>query len=323
MGSILIKPFWRAMNFLASLLWATGTALARRFAKERKRLSARVISVGNIQVGGAGKTPLVAYLSRQAQERGLRVCILTRGYGARWEKQGGIIAPDESSLDPADCGDEALLLHELAPGAWIGVGADRARQFEAVKNAAQNLGSPKIDLVILDDGFQNHRLYKDLDIVALTSARWGQKIFRDFRCAMKKADLLVWTKGEKRPADFGRPLARVQMEPPRASSQDRFLLVTGLADGAQARQSIERAGYRIEKHFSFPDHARYAPAVVDSIIEEAKSKGLKLIMTGKDWVKWRPMVRENLRGSLIEVLEPSLKLDLSDEKIWNQVIWES
>jgi tetraacyldisaccharide 4'-kinase len=314
MGSIFIGT----LNILASFLWSSGTMLARRFSKNRIRLPARVISVGNIQVGGAGKTPLVAYLARQAKDRGLTVCILCRGYGARWETQGGVIAPGLSSPDARECGDEASLLHELAPDAWIGVGADRARQFDEVLKLVS-----RIDLVLLDDGFQNHRLEKDLDIVALTSARWGQKIFRDFRGALRRAHLLVWTKGEVRPRDFRRPFVRVKMELPQAPSSSRYLLVTGLADGAHARQSIERAGYVIEKHLTFPDHARYAEVVVDSIVQEARSRGLKIAMTGKDWVKWRSFVPAPLNGSLIEVLEPKLQLDPSDEKIWNQVIWES
>lgn len=324
MGSVAFHP----LNVVASVLWATGTACARKFSGERKRLSARVISVGNIQVGGAGKTPLVAYLARQAHDRGLSVCILTRGYGAKWESQGGVIEPEQRSpeknlIDASECGDEALLLHELAPHAWIAVGADRAKQFEVAAEALRAQGNRKFDLVILDDGFQNHRLHKDLDLVALTSARWGQKIFRDFRSALKSADLLVWTKGESKPADCGRPMVRVRMEIPKTQSQDRYFLVTGLADGGYARKSAESAGYKIEKHLTFPDHARYAPAVVDSILEEVRGQGLKLAMTGKDWVKWRAHVNDRLKDTLIEVLEPAVQLDLVDEKIWNQVIWES
>jgi tetraacyldisaccharide 4'-kinase len=322
MGSVVSA----ALNIFASFLWATGTACARFFSKPKTRLPAKVISIGNIQVGGAGKTPLVAFLAGQAHERGKQVCILTRGYGARWEKTGGMISPHESGLSPTDCGDEALLLHELAPHAWIGVGADRARQFQAVVDAVQAQGRARIDLVVLDDGFQNHRLEKDLDIVALTSAHWGQKIFRDFRSALKRAHLLVWTKGDERPrglANLGKPLVRVQMQldPPVFAS--RFLLITGLADGAQARKSMELAGYRIEKHLTFPDHARYASIVTQTILDDARAQGLKLLMTGKDWVKWRALVGENLKGSVIEVVEPQLRLDPEGEKIWNQVIWES
>ncbi len=319
MGSIAFYP----LNCVASFFWAVATASARRFSKSRKRLPARVVSIGNIQVGGAGKTPLVAFLARQAHARGLQVCILSRGYGAEWETRGGVIAPGDGVLDAAECGDEALLLHELAPHAWIGIGADRARQFGSVSAAVQSQGQPKIDLVILDDGFQNHRLQKDLEIVALTSARWGQKIFRDFRGALKSASLLVWTKGEDRPQDYGRPMVRVLMDLPRSQFSESFLLITGLADGDHARRAAEQAGYRIAKHFRFPDHARYAPAVIDSMIQEARSQRLKIAMTGKDWVKWRPFVNGPLKESMFEILEPELRLDPSDEKIWNRVIWES
>jgi tetraacyldisaccharide-1-P 4'-kinase len=113
------------------------------------------------------------------------------------------------------------------------------------------------------------------------------------------------------------------MEISKTETSGKYLLVTGLADGGHARNSAERAGYQIEKHLTFPDHARYAPAVMESILEEAKAQGLRIAMTGKDWVKWRPYVDSRLKGSMIEVLEPTVQLDQNDEKIWNQVIWES
>jgi tetraacyldisaccharide 4'-kinase len=126
------------LNFLASLLWSIGSWFARGTAK-RVVLSARVISVGNIQVGGAGKTPLVAHLARQGIKRGLKVCILCRGYGGAWEADGGVLPPQDSRAarpDGQNCGDEAALLHDLVPQAWIGVGADRAASFNEVKKGA-------------------------------------------------------------------------------------------------------------------------------------------------------------------------------------------
>jgi tetraacyldisaccharide-1-P 4'-kinase len=166
-------------------------------------------------------------------------------------------------------------------------------------------------------------LEKDLDIVALTSARWGQKIFRDFRSALKLANLLVWTKGDERPKSFGRPMVKMRIELPSAQEDGaKYLLVTGLADGNQARLAMEKAGYLIQRHLTFPDHARYALAVMDSILEDVKRQGLKLALTGKDWVKWRSYIVEKGLESMVRVLEPELRLDPHDEKIWSQVLWE-
>jgi tetraacyldisaccharide 4'-kinase len=317
MGSI----FNRAMNIVVSFIWALASKLARKLSRSRVRLPVRVVSVGNLQVGGAGKTPLVAFLSRQAIQRGKRVCILTRGYGSEWEFSGGVVFPGNDPADADQCGDEAALLHDLVPEAWIGVGADRSRQFADIQKLCAERGVGSIDLVVLDDGFQHHRLFKDLEVVALTSSRWGERLFRDFQCALKGAHLVAWTKGDRRPDPKGRPMVRFRMEIPNVESQQAHLLVTGLADGNYAKGSAERAGYRIAKHLRFRDHARYAPAVTQAIFEEARTDGLKLMMTGKDWVKWRQVMSISQKSVPIEVIEPAVQLDASDEKIWNQVIW--
>jgi len=108
---------------LLSALWSTVNAgmrlAARRGWVGSRKLPARVLSVGNLQVGGAGKTPLVALIAQEAIARGQRVCILSRGYGGIWEANGGVIAPGKEPAHPALCGDEPALLHELAPEAWI------------------------------------------------------------------------------------------------------------------------------------------------------------------------------------------------------------
>lgn len=303
-------------NSLASLIWSSLSALARACARPRS-LGVRTIAVGNIQAGGAGKTPLVARIAREAGEKGLTVCILCRGYGGSWEARGGggVIAPGEAVPETELCGDEAALLHELAPRAWIGIGADRCAQLGRVRARTPD---GKIDLVILDDGFQHHRIRRDLDIVALTSARPGERLFRDFPWMVRRAALLVWTKGERRPRSFGAPMIRARFRVPKPDFASSICLVTGLADGEAARKAALEAGYRVERHIPFPDHARYAETDVRSIFEEARARGLKVATTGKDWVKWREM---GIPGDSVLVLEPQIELEEQDREIWERVLW--
>jgi tetraacyldisaccharide 4'-kinase len=303
-------------TWLGSLVWSLATAFIRLLSAvgilRPTDLGVRVISVGNIQAGGAGKTPLVGLIAREASQRGLRVCILSRGYGGHWEKTGGVISPEGPLLTSAECGDEPVLLRELAPQAWIGVGADRVRQFEQVKKAAGGF-----DLVLLDDGFQHWRIKKDLEIVAVTGARPSTMLFRDFRSALSRAHLIVWTKGPQNPESWKRPWVKLRFQLGPATAQLPLVLVTGLADGASAFQLLRDGGYRVERHISFPDHARYDRAEIDRIMNSAREKGLVVAVTGKDWVKWRELgvARED-----VLVFEPEPRVEEGRE-LWEKILW--
>lgn len=302
----------------ASALWSTTNA-AIRYAVEKKlftpaRLKARVISVGNIQAGGAGKTPLVAQIAKEAFERGLQSCILTRGYKGQWETQGGVLSPKDRSISSRLCGDEAALLHELCPHAFIGVGSDRVRQYELVLQKSKL----PIDCVILDDGFQNWKIQKDVDVVALTSAKRDQTLFRDWDQELKKADLLVWTKGEDRPHDFGKPMARVRFRlPENQNKKQGYWLVTGIADGGFASYCSSEAGYQIRRHLQFRDHADYEESEIKKILKEASEHQCRVLTTGKDWVKWREL---GISRSEVIVLEPELVFE-EGRDIWTQILW--
>jgi tetraacyldisaccharide 4'-kinase len=315
------------LNITASFAWSAASAASRvltPLVRPPFQAGVRVISVGNIQAGGSGKTPLTAEIARQGVARGLSVCILLRGYGSEWERSGGVIAPSSAvnstamapAIATAFCGDEAALLHDLVPQAWIGVGANRVEGLRSVRALAEKIDA-KIDLIVLDDGFQNHQLKKDLEIVALTPATRGQKPFRDFDSALKHADLVILTKGENHALHSDRPTARAQFKIREAPSQAPVLLVTAVADGEQVERSVKAAGYRVARHRRFADHAFYGRATVESLVMEAKTEGLQLAMTGKDWVKWKEISAD----SSVWVLEPQVVLDSESETVWNRIIW--
>lgn len=319
------KPLIRAVSLVWAALSAGARIAARRGWISVARLPVRVVSVGNIQAGGAGKTPLVAAVAREAAERGITACILCRGYGGEWEREGGMLFPGMATPEAQICGDEAALLHGLAPLAVIGVGADRAVQWERAYPAAQARGL-EIGLVILDDGFQHWKIRKDVEIVALTSFGPGDVAFRDARRALGQADLLVWTKGDKRPPmPREKPWVRIRfrLAPPKAE-QGGVWLVTGVADGKSVEELAGSAGYRVERHISFPDHARYAATMVQELVESALRAQVGIAVTGKDWVKWREIdgVHEGSGPGQVTVLEPELEWQEGRE-VWNRVLWGS
>jgi len=301
----------------ASCVWSSVSGVVRFLAStgfmNKKELNCRVISVGNLQVGGAGKTPLVAQIANEAAELGLRVCILIRGYKGSWESQGGVLFPGGPRANAQETGDEAALLQELCPKAYIGVGASRYAQYQRV---VDSLGA--VDLVVLDDGFQNQQIKKDLEILALTSAKPWQVLFRDRLSAVSKAHLLIWTKGTEEPKTYGRPRVRVAFELPPVHGISVWL-VTGVADEESVYLTALRAGYRIVQRLPFQDHARYDREAVERILADAQGDQCRVAITGKDWVKWRDL--GVLKSDLI-VLEPSVVFKEGRE-LWSEGVWNT
>lgn len=311
-------------TWLGSQIWSTLNKYAREAQSqgwiEAVKLPARVISIGNLQAGGTGKTPLTIYLAKQAVARDLQVAILTRGYRSVWEKTGGVISPLDPTPSPYLCGDEVALMRQQVKEAWIGVGADRVVQFEKLQSVASIRGERQFDLIILEDGFQNLKIKKDLDIVAITSEEFGNKLFRDKTSALQKNNLVILTKGDEFPQSLNAeiPRAIVKYKYPKPS-MDRYLFVCALADPFLARESLLKAGFKIQSMASFADHHPYTADEVRVLLKEAEGQGWKVLLTGKDWVKWKDLgVLENL----VTVVEPEIEF-VSGENIWNQIVWKS
>jgi tetraacyldisaccharide 4'-kinase len=311
-----------------SACWSTASGISREAVRRgwvrSEDLGVRVVSVGNLQAGGAGKTPLVARICQEAAERGVEVCVLTRGYRGRWESDLGIIAPGEASVAPADSGDEAALLHELCPKAWIAVGADRVRAF---REALARKGTP-FGLVVLDDGFQHTRIRKDLEIVALTSASPAERLFRDHADALRYAHLRVWTKGGVEPElpGGGRAEVKVRFEPKPLSgslvrSGSPLALLTGIGDGVEVRRSLEACGWRVASHLEFADHAVYTPAEVSRWLADSGRAGRIPATTGKDWVKIRALDGAPAMSS-VAVFEPTPVFEKGGD-LWVEKLWGS
>ncbi len=324
-------------NLTASAIWSVLNGVHRALYqlgwREPIDLGVRVVSVGNIQAGGAGKTPLTAILAREALARGWIPVILTRGYLGERERSGGVLSPGSGEgrlISVAEWGDEPVLLRELVPGAWIGVGADRAEVFRyqvwpRVMADHAGLGESALKariMVILDDGFQHLRIRRDLELVALTSDRPWHRVFREFSNVLNRADLLVWTKGERPPIQAS-DLRRVQVtlkvpRPEPHESRATWWLFTGLGDGREVHENLKRAGWKVVRHLEFRDHARYDPEVLRSLLNDMAYAGARALTTGKDWVKWREQGVGT--GDAVKVIEPEVEFQEGRER-WVAALW--
>ncbi len=295
------------MISLLSFIWSLINAARRRlFAVgllRSVRLPVPVVSVGNLQAGGSGKTPIVVALAREALSMGRVPIVLMRGYRGEWSRTGGLIVPGVGDADPALCGDEAALIHDQVPGAWVGVGADRLASFERAMQTAIREGRPSPDWVVLDDGHQHLRIARDLEVVAVTDATRGEIPFRDWRGARSGPNIPcheIRTKSAAR--DGALPRLQLRLVPPAVSeAEEKLWAVSGIGSPRDFESSLIDAGWRVVRRTDFPDHARYAPEWVAACLEEATRAGLRIALTGKDWVKWRAL---GVKPGAVRVFEP-------------------
>lgn len=225
-------------------------ALYRAGVLRGKRLHRPVLSIGNIAAGGAGKTPAVIAVCRALAARGLRVAVLTRGYGRGDSSYSGPV----TSSDPDKFGDEPVLLRRSIIGEIL-VGKNRyanARDFDC-------------DVFVLDDGFQHLRLRRDYDLVIDAPARF----YREGRSALKDADAVI--------------PRRLRTLVPEDLRGRRVFAFAGLADDEQFFASLREAGLEVAGTKSFPDHHRYTAADVEALKRDAG--GLPLVTSEKDKVK--------------------------------------
>ena len=222
-------------------------ALYRAGVLKSKRLRAPVISVGAIAAGGSGKTPATIAVAGALAARGLRVAVLTRGYGRAGT--GGVI----TELDADRYGDEPVLIKKRLPQVEVIVG----------KNRYENAMRSDADVFVLDDGFQHLQLHRDVDVVIDHPASF----FREGRAALRDADVILPRK--------------IRLRIPDSLRGKRVFAFAGLADNEQFFESLDLmlAGTR-----SFPDHHRYTAADIEAIKREAANADA-IVTTEKDAVK--------------------------------------
>lgn len=338
LGIWTLSQCWSAVNYVAR--W--GVKINPGYVTD---LGVRTISVGNVQAGGSGKTPLVRALAQEFIDRGLRVCILSRGYCGMWERDPHALTPREKNLHDvvavSDCGDEVALLRELLPKAWFGVGADRVAAFFRAQKELELLGSLhgltglKFDCVILDDGLQHWKIRRDLDLIAVTSDQAHERVFRESlrRILLKRSGtsrenpetLWVWTKGERSP--FGHFSKSEYLE--KSVCKVRYHLemseplekgakvwsVSGIADPQRFYTALVNEGLQVIHHLAFGDHHHYRHAQLDEIFTAAKNAGARVVTTGKDSVKWR-----DLGFTDFNTVEPVLEWESGREN-WDNALW--
>ncbi|MDE2143893.1 MAG: tetraacyldisaccharide 4'-kinase [Elusimicrobia bacterium] len=328
----------KALLGAASLAYGAGVlgrkALYAMNVLRRKRIGAKVICIGNLTVGGTGKTPAVLLAAETLRRRGHDVSVVSRGYGRTAPKKDVTVLIDGRHTDWRLCGDEPWMIHQSLQGQGVPVLVcpDRAK---AGALAVEMYGS---SVVILDDGFQHLKLHRDLDVV-LVNARdpfGGRRLLplgnlREPLSALRRAHLVVVTHADRITApelsalreeihaihpgvtilesahkadhvldvrtEKKHPLAHLKGKPVAAFS--------GLGDPLSFETQLEELGATLAQTWRYPDHHAYTAQELRSV--ESLRGGLPLVTTFKDFVRLPDDWREILGG---EVLVLGIKLEI-------------
>lgn len=278
---------------------------------ERVRLSTPVVSVGNVAMGGTGKTPVSLWLCRAALAAGLTPCVLTRGYRASPPSLPWRVGPHDP---PGACGDEPLLLKRACPKAEVVVDPVRRRGGLWASEAL----AP--DLFVLDDAFQHLALERDLDLCLLRTddlgESWGRTFpagyWREGETALRRAHaFLIKTpdgslgslsaQGRGRLASLERPVFAFSLAPQallplhggppiRDLGQEPYVVACGVAHPGQVAHTAQQLlGYPPEEVLVFADHHAFDEADLRSLRARAGQTGAgHVLVTAKDAVKIDP-----------------------------------
>lgn len=288
------------MRLLATL-YARGASWRRswyaRHPEARRRLARPVISVGNLAVGGSGKTPVVAALASWLLSEGERPSILSRGYARKRGVDGIVVVSDrERVLEPvARSGDEPQMLARALPGVPVLAGSDRF--------VAGRIAEHRFDCTVhlLDDGFQHFALHRDVDLLLVSAGDLSDSVLpagrlREPLDAAKAADAILVTGSDAGPADLAARLGvRHAFEVIVAYGAPRFLepfgtlvsptagrralAVAGIARPARFFDAARAQGWEIVQELAFRDHHWFSESDLKRMLSTARAANAGVILT--------------------------------------------
>ena len=271
----------------------------------QERLPCPVVSVGNLTVGGTGKTPTVILIARMLREKGRRPAVLSRGYGGAARSPVNTVSDGKRILMGwRDAGDEPLLIAKAVPGVPVLTGPERIRTGRA---AIERYGA---DVLILDDAFQHRALFRDLDIVMLDAAHplgngslLPRGPLREPQAALRRAHLLIRTgdpeaegplphvpslpsfRGVHRPRELvdaatGRALPLAELR------GKKVCAFAGIAHPEAFRRSLAVLGAEVVSFRDFPDHHPYRTSDLEALRRLAgESAADRIVTTEKDGIR--------------------------------------
>lgn len=303
-----------------AMAYSGGVTVRRKLYSSKlrptRKLPCRVLSVGNLTMGGSGKTPAVISIAGTLAGNGVKTAVISRGYKGEYTSRAAIVSDGESIfMGPREAGDEPCMIAETLPSVPVIVGRDR---YSAGMLAWEEFG---VRAVVLDDGYQQLGLVKDLNILVVNSksTRGELRLFplgalREPLSQVSRADVILYTKcdgageppllpatGVEKPVFYSRyrtkglrKIGDRSLIPPGNATGKRILAFCGIADPASFLSSLKEMGLAIADFITYPDHYRYTPADLAELTNKSNTAGAEMIITTeKDAVKIREYLPEN------------------------------
>jgi tetraacyldisaccharide 4'-kinase len=286
-------PILRALLTPLGALYAAIGAAKLRNARPT-RVPVPVICVGNLTMGGTGKTPIVRRLRAMLRAMGVNAHTLSRGHGGA---EHGPLRVDPARHTHTDVGDEPLL-HALDGPAWIA--RDRAA-------GAQAACADGAEAILLDDGFQNGALAKDISLLVFEGELGpgngcvvpAGPLREPLKVGLSRADLVVLMGSEdkNRPdwlADFNKPVVHAALAPSAAPPSGLLFGFAGIGRPYKFFDGVKRSGGALVDGVAFPDHHVFTPGDLSMLVRAAAERQARLITTEKDFVRLPPAYRAQI-----------------------------
>lgn len=286
---------------LTPLAWLYAWAGGRRIRRTTPHKPAiPVICIGNLTLGGSGKTPVAAALRERLAERGLRVATLSRGYKG---SEKGPLRVDFSAHTAADVGDEPLLL-SCTGEAWIS--RDRPAGVDAMAAAG-------VDLILMDDGHQNPTVEKALSLVVIDAgAPFGNghvfpkgPLREPVPVGLARADAVILMGEGPVPAAvtaWAGPILRASLKPRGPAPHGPLVAFAGIGRPDKFFDSLKAAGGQIEETAPYADHHVFTDREIEWLRTLARERDARLITTEKDFVRLTPAQRDGVLAFPVEAV---------------------
>jgi tetraacyldisaccharide 4'-kinase len=286
---------------LSPLGYLYGAMVAIKAARASPyRSPAKVICVGNLTTGGTGKTPVVRAIAERLIGRGLRVFVLSRGYGGLLT---GPVLVNPTEHSAADVGDEPIMLAATAPVIVARQRAEGAKLGE----------SHQADVILMDDGHQNFSLAKDISLVVIDSAEGlgngralpAGPLREPVKQGLARADgvVLMGPHNFSLPR-FSGPVLRARLVPQNQGqfAGQRVVAFAGIGQPEKFFATLKTAGAQMIAAFPFADHHRYRENEIHALRDKARTANAILVTTEKDYVRLSPPLRSEINFLTISAM---------------------